>query len=124
LIYYAANPFTLHHLPESGAGRGLLATVGRDPTAAMPGDRAHYAPPPPEIYRDRHEPPRPEPQQPRAPSLPIFSSEDFFDLSSMIRSQDLQLNLKSYSCLPTRLLVVKKSLVMTAALLACNAKSN
>jgi hypothetical protein len=61
----AAPP--LHHLPEPGAGRGLRATVGRDPTAAMPGDRAHHAPPPAEICRGRHEPPRPEPQQPRAP---------------------------------------------------------
>jgi hypothetical protein len=38
-------------------------------------------------------------------SLPRFSGEDFFDLSSVFRPQDLQLNLKPHRCLPSRLLV-------------------
>jgi hypothetical protein len=38
-------------------------------------------------------------------SLPRFGGEDFFDLSSVIRPQDLQLNLKPHRCLPSRLLV-------------------
>jgi hypothetical protein len=38
-------------------------------------------------------------------SLPRFSGEDFFDLSSMMHPQDLQLNPKPHRRLPTRLLV-------------------
>jgi hypothetical protein len=38
-------------------------------------------------------------------SLPRFSGDDFFDLSSMMLPQDLQLNPKPQSCLPMRLLV-------------------
>jgi hypothetical protein len=38
-------------------------------------------------------------------SLPKFSGEDFFDLSSVMHPQDLQLDPKPQRCLPTRLLV-------------------
>jgi hypothetical protein len=38
-------------------------------------------------------------------SLPRFGDEDFFDLSSVIHPQELHLNLKPHSCLPSRLLV-------------------
>jgi hypothetical protein len=38
-------------------------------------------------------------------SLPRFGGKDFFDLSSVICPQDLQLNPKPHSCLPMRLLV-------------------
>jgi hypothetical protein len=36
-------------------------------------------------------------------SLPRFSGEDFFELSSVMLPPDLQLNSKPQSCLPTRL---------------------
>jgi hypothetical protein len=38
-------------------------------------------------------------------SFPRFGGEDFFDLSSVFRPQDLQLNPKPHSCVPLRLLV-------------------
>jgi hypothetical protein len=45
-------------------------------------------------------------------SLPRFGGEDFFDLSSVIRPQDLQLNLKPHRCLPSRLLVEPLALLL------------